>query len=270
MIEQNRNQVEYNFYGLKRSGNHAIMTWIAGNLDQPVVLLNNSLPFTDPYKTFNHDGKWDPGLDCFKVPEKWDDPIRFEQKKYLFISFEDINITGLDEKNIIPDRISAVGSSSSLKIIFILRDPFNFMASRFCKKTKTVSEFRELPDALDAWKMYAFEFLGKTSYITNKTLVNYNTWFKDRNYRIQLAEQLNIPFSDKGINIVTTAGRGSSFDQLSYNGNAQQMNVFERWKNIAAEPDFQKLFKDQDEILELSETIFGEIEGTRSFMEGTR
>jgi len=266
MTEYDRNRVEYNFYGLKRSGNHGIMTWIASSLDKPVVLLNNALPFTDPYETFNHDGKWDSGLNCFKIPEKWNDPIRFAQKEYLFISFEDINITELDAKKIIPCRKTAIGSSSSLKIIFILRDPFNFMASRFCKKTPTISEFNKLSDALNAWKMYAYEFLGKTEYIPDKILINYNRWFIDQNYRKGLAKKMNIPFSDKGIDIVPTAGQGSSFDRLSYNGRAQEMKVLERWKNISTKPEFKKLFTRQDEILKLSEAIFGEIKGVKAFV----
>ena len=65
---------------------------------------------------------------------------------------------------------------------------------------------------------------------------------------------------------MTTAGRGSSFDDLTYNGKAQEMDVLQRWSSLKDDDEFCDLFRGRDDILYLSEQIFGEMAGTRDFL----
>lgn len=261
-----RNQCQITLYGLKRAGNHGIMTWMACLYEDPVWLLNNCLPFTDPFQSFNHDGVWDPGVPCFIIPEKGDSEAKLTNKSCLFISYEDIGIDRLADQKIIPDRIEIIGDSHEIFTVLILRDPFNLMASRIRKKTPTVSEFKLYGDALNGWKNYALEFTGKGSCLRDCIKISYNHWFTDQAYRKEIARQLGRPFSDKGLNVVTTAGRGSSFDDLTYNGKAQEMDVLQRWSSLKDDDEFCDLFRGRDDILYLSEQIFGEMAGTRDFL----
>lgn len=261
-----RNQYQITLYGLKRAGNHGIMTWMASLYEDPVWLLNNSLPFTDPFETFNHDGVWDPGVPCFIVPEKGDSQAKLTNKSCLFISYEDIGLERITGREIIPNRIETIGDSHETFSVLILRDPFNLMASRIRKKTPTVSEFKLYSDALNGWKDYALEFVGKGSFLSDCIKISYNDWFIDMDYRKEIALQLGRPFSDKGLNVVTTAGRGSSFDDLAYNGKAQEMDVLQRWSSLKDDGEFCDLFRGRNDILQLSEQIFGEMAGTRDFL----
>jgi hypothetical protein len=45
--------------------------------------------------------------------------------------------------------------------------------------------------------------------------------------------------------------------------------VFERWKHLAEDNKFRALFFD-DELLSLSEDLFGEIPGTREFVKSIK
>src|SRR5579871_3131225 len=43
-----RNDLEIQFFGLQRSGNHAILSWIFQQFEEPVYFFNMVKPFTDP------------------------------------------------------------------------------------------------------------------------------------------------------------------------------------------------------------------------------
>ena len=56
--------------------------------------------------------------------------------------------------------------------------------------------------------------------------------------------------------LVSSYGGGSSFEQQNFTGNAQQMDVTNRWKLFLDNDEFLKLIKN-DELLHYSEKIFG-------------
>jgi hypothetical protein len=114
----------------------------------------------------------------------------------------------------------------------------------------------------DMWIEYAKEFLEETSYLSNnKVVINYNLWFSDISYRQKISAALNLEFSDAGLNYVSSYGGGSSFEQQNFTGNAQQMDVTNRWKLFLDNDEFLKLIKN-DELLHYSEKIFGKLPDT--------
>jgi hypothetical protein len=118
------------------------------------------------------------------------------------------------------------------------------------------------PGIIRRWKEYAREYLGETDYLGNKLLINYNSWFSNKEYRINLAAKLGLDFDDRGIHEVAKWGpsirRAESFDGLSFDGQATEMKVLERWKTYQDDPFYQGLFSDK-ELITLSERIFGAI-----------
>ena len=142
----------------------------------------------------------------------------------------------------------------------IIRDPFNWLASRLKKNYLTVRNKNLTP--INLWISYAKEYLGESQILkNNKTCINYNQWFEDRDYRQQIAAQLGLEFSDRGINKVHGCGGGSSFDGREFDKKATEMDVLNRWRLFAEDPRYRKLL-DNEELLEYSERIFGHIPGT--------
>ncbi len=72
----------------------------------------------------------------------------------------------------------------------------------------------------------------------------------------EISAALNLEFSDAGLNYVSSYGGGSSFEKQNFTGNAQQMDVTNRWKLFLDNDEFLKLIKN-DELLHYSEKIFG-------------
>ena len=114
----------------------------------------------------------------------------------------------------------------SVTSIVLVRDPFNLFASR--SKDDRIKLIGEEAKAL--YKSHMNIAMNSVDFVD----INYNRWFADRNYRKILSDRLNIPFTDEGLNDIIWPGE-STFNGSGYDGRAQEMNVFERWKQIGAD-----------------------------------
>lgn len=131
-----------------------------------------------------------------------------------------------------------------VKYIVILRDPFNLVASRLRSTHPKMGTKLRVP-----WKQHVKKALMNKRIID----INYNEWFKDVDYRHQLADRLGLSFTDAGLNKVPKIG-GSSFDRHKYDGKAQQMDVLNRWKIYANDDNFWKQI--DGEMINLSRQYF--------------
>lgn len=224
------------FWGIQRSGNHGIINWIWEQFDDPKMFLNNQL--------FGKDLQASPqqSLESFGIEHNKSVRFIYSQKheknwrylwnnppkginQLLLVSFENHDISHLSEEsyrngcNLIDD--SVVGKSLNTINIIILRDPFNMWVSNMPGNK---------PQNPDLWKIYAKEYLGQTNILPNKVSINYNQWFSDPNYRMNISEKLGIAFSDNGLNVVGKFGGGSSFNKTAFDGQAQRMSVLNRWE----------------------------------------
>ena len=257
-----RNESEIRLFGMKRSGNHPIVVWITAQYSKPVHFLNNILHFTDPFVT-HYD--WRQLHNCVYIKGKPLGVRRTEKKQCLFISYEDLNLSLLNDQPILKDKENLLGKSGKEYNLLLIRDPFNMMASRF-EKHKIYPEMEATTKSLEIWKVYAKEYLSWTNYLKNKITINFNEWFSDVDYRKTISKQLGLPFSDKGLNIVPESGEGSSFEGKAYDGKAQQMKMNERWKYLIKDKDYLALFKDP-EIIMFSKFIFNDIPEAIAFFE---
>lgn len=133
------------------------------------------------------------------------------------------------------------------------------LARRLRRKGAKKAEGRMIVQfAVDIFKEYAREYLGETNRLPNKLPVNYNRWFSDSDYREQLASKLGLASADRGLGRVAKWGSGSSFDNRSLDGSAEQMEVLTRWKRVADDPRF-KAVVDDAELHALTERIFGRV-----------
>lgn len=254
------NHKEIRVVGLKRTGNHAIINWIAKQHGDEIWHLNNIQVKCNPYRFLY--------LHYPKEHLKSEALGQFTEKKCLIYSYEDRHLKDVTDRNFEKKHDLYLGKSASRYDLIIMRDPFNLFASRFQKacKSEKANEFLNL-DLVKLWIDYAKEYLGETNYLTNnKICVNYNQWCLDVDYRKQLITKLGCEFSDLGFHEVRGQGGGSSFEGLTLNGQADKMKVLERWNVFAENIDYLKML-DAPEILEYSEKIFGRIPETETILQ---
>jgi len=72
--------------------------------------------------------------------------------------------------------------------------------------------------------------------------VQFNAWAHDAGYRARIAEQLTIPLSNNTRATVPKTGGGSSFDGMAYAGEADSMDLHNRWKYLQ-DPKYASLLQ---------------------------
>jgi hypothetical protein len=257
------NQKEIRVAGLRRTGNHAILSWIQEQqkLMGTVLHLNNLKVDENPYRCkcqnlsyYFSEHKW--AIEQYKLQGRG----HFSPRDCLIYSYEDYPIERIFSRRFERKHDLYLGKAQQRYDLLIIRDPFNLLASRLKNNFLAVKSKKH--SFIDLWLDYAREYLGETNYLQhNKICVNYNLWTSDRNYRQNLAEKLNIDFNDTGIEVVHSCGGGSSFDGKTLDGRASQMDVIGRWKHFADNPVYLKML-DRPELLDYSYRIFGHISGT--------
>ena len=263
-------------HAMSRSGQHPVIDWIYHQFNDDRTFFNYmKLPIDNSFQTrsqyyFNEDkyfhilnnnwakyGVLDEKLKEFKpeTTELWKQ-IETKNKNLLMMNFENIDFTApvisisLDKE---------VNSFSNIKNVLIVRDIFNYLAS----KIKMGRHF--YPETnLACWKIHAREYLGITNVLPNKVLVNFNKWVQDIEYKKLICKQLDCDLFLPEWYQVSSFGGGSSFDHQQLNGQANKMKVLERWREYKDNKVFTDFLKDK-ELIELSEAIFGVIPGTETF-----
>jgi hypothetical protein len=295
------NFLELRVFGLQRSGNHAIIEWI---LDQHVgkrsCFLNN----------VGH-GDQDPFMTARQVAlagfgSNGDvEALRRAHKDLLIYSYEDdlsrmqrgATLTDvIHDEDFEKQRIRYVGRSEHRMNVILLRDPFNFFASRL-KKLDALSGVKDVEAIKESWKLMAQRALRmRRDFVGKEFWVSYNRWVSDEKYRRRLSTRLFGQFSDASLRYVPGHGGGSSFDadhgRISFREirrkwrrlldpkvyrhpgrylrrlvakDGRSMKVLERWHEMRGEAVYRSLFRD-GELLELSERLFGVLPGARDFV----
>lgn len=231
------------FVGLKRSGNHAVLNWMRKQFPGKGLFFNNVMP-ENPYE----EERLKEGV--------IDACTEFD---YIIYSLEDRSLTSVCGDDVYPVRQNEDSPAVGERInVIVLRDPFNFLASRFqwgmSSARKTLAPIGISVPQL--WVMYAQEYLGQTSFLGDKKVsINYNRWCVSRKYREEIAETLGFELTDAGFDEVTEFGGGSSFDGTEFTANAGSMKTGARWQKDSDDPSFLSLFRD-GLLLDLAEQIF--------------
>lgn len=238
---------------MSRSGNHAIIHWLLAHAEGRTCFLNCAEPKNNPFCWARPLGTGLPYVAnycCFD----WDKERagKFSAKDYLLHSYEDCFLGMFRHGPWEEQHDVWVGPSASRRDILILRDPFNLFASRL------KAGFGRIPPqtVVRMWKQHARQYLGLRSYLPNRTVViSYNRWFSERSYRRQVIEQLGLRFSDRNFHEVSDTAGGSSFDGMRFRRRAAHMKVLDRWRAMADDKDYRRLF--DEEILSLAQAAFG-------------
>ncbi len=241
------------FFGLPRSGNHAVINWIVGQYKdagyQTVFENNKRLDFINGIKPY--------------LPNNPSSDYIADNNLYV-ISHEYINL--FDVTPIDPDITKCYGKVMN---VLLLRDPFNWTASRIQSQLIKRPQFKDksLATAMPFFKMYAYEFINQTNYLDSKVSINYNKWNSNTDYRSDLTTELfQIPFTDRNFNVMSREGGGSSFDPKNIDPNLLHDHVMNRWQSMVENDDYRNVFAGQQEVFDLTSRIFGDIPGTEQFL----
>lgn len=253
------NQKEMRVVGLRRTGNHAVLNWIESQQSGKIYHLNNVAAGRNPYRYKSENLRlYHPEHSEMAQVYRRQSMGSFVERDCLIYSYEDWSLRQITHRRFERNRALYVGKSRQQQDVLILRDPFNLFASRL-KQGFLATKSRRI-SMVDLWLEYAREFAGESSYLRkDAVLINYNRWFANKDYRRQLAKQLDIPFSDAGLDSVTGFGGGSSFEGTAVSG--RSLDVNNRWQSFANDPRFIAFFKN-DEIWAYSERLFGCLPGT--------
>ena len=228
-------------FGMRRSGNHAILTWLHGIQNQHSEHFNNQKP--------NKKLKWSPKTS----PPRDLITVSYEEVKPLF------------SRHPLPNAENQLGSARYVKYVNILRDPLNLFASRF-KHHSLGDETMRKPDFfIDCWKKYADWALNNND--PDVVNVVYNDWFESAKSRSVIASSLCYDFTHTDPEVyllpeqVPDRTGGSSFSGKEYDGQATQMDVNNRYRLMIDHKKFHKFMrrfaKDKDAI-RLAKQIFGD------------
>ena len=264
------NQKEIRIAGLRRCGNHAISGWIEEQAkDQgSSYYLNNVLVNENPYRYkyqnltyFFPQHQW--SIDRYQEQAQG----KFVKRDCLIYSYEDYSLANIFSPQFEKKHDLYLGKSAQRYDVLIIRDPFNFIASRVKKNFFAVKEKKI--NLVDLWIEYAKEFLDETNYLKyNKVCINYNAWCQNPEYRCQIAQKLNIKFTDSGFNKVRSFGGGSSFDSQKLDGQASAMNLNNRWQHFLDNRIYLELVNNP-QLLAYSQRIFGHIPGTEALIKNS-
>ena len=274
--KQVQNQLEV--HAMMRSGQHAIIFWMFRLIKEPIYFHNDILCHNDD-RVYIDRGHW------YNIGRGKKPPIH--NFPWYAYNLEDISIKDIKQIKKKYKKALFVAPFAKHHKVLILRDPFNLFASRHrflyklnsirekdgrkpmkrTQRTNANSEISWFDDrAANRWKEYAKEYLGITNFLRNnrKIMINYNFWFADKRYRMNLmskefgaqqSDLRNDGSSQSRLNVVAKNGYGSSFDDLTMNGRAQQMDVLNRWKHFVKNDQFRSLFEDK-ELIDLSSKIY--------------
>ena len=198
------------FYGLERSGNHAIIHWILRNINPDIKVVMPTYvhaSVTEPKVIFFNDVITSQGA-IVPYLEK------VENYQHLLASVEETYIDPY--KTCIPWN-----KNEPVYKIFILRDPFNCYASR----VKSSGRIETVQDFINKYT-HLVNSLRYSSVDSNPILhIYYNKWWQNKEYRDYISNQIEIP-NINDIRIKAREGGGSHFNTENYNNRTDEVEIY--------------------------------------------
>ena len=211
----------WRFFGIPRSGNHAIIEWIMKNIDDSSLVFLNDCDRGDPTECFSYTN-----FDLGRGREKHRGNIHrdknrhylrladaIEQAKNIAVSYEIFPVDKASTNKLWKDTGMI---NEDVQDIFIIRSPLNLLAS--CIKrvdNETTHKGRVQANTRNFIENQFSQYLGYLKrYISDhKSCIVYDQWGSDEVYRAEKLKHLGIEATDLDLGSMTSAGGGSSFDR---------------------------------------------------------
>jgi hypothetical protein len=166
-------------FSMRRAGHTAVMDWLDRVSDQ-----KRFRPHVRPFV--------DLSVEAMEIQKKAKDKTLFNCEDQ---SFKSISKTPI----------------SKLPAICVIRDPFNWLASR--KNHKDAETKKIDKEKIALYKEYINEYTGKTNYLKNKVFIIYNKFIKSEEYRKEVCKSLELDFKND-TDPFKIKSRASSFKKL--------------------------------------------------------
>jgi hypothetical protein len=233
-------------FGLRRSGNHAVLAWLIANISHKSYFHFDQAPINLPLhrsRSFVFDGERHKG-GLMKVDVKQRFDTARQSADLISVFHEEQQLNELFDKK----KATSLGYDNLLSYnVLVYRDFLNWIASvkrhpnalggheRF-----TMRQFAVLAGVLEKWKAHTRRAYGE--YPTKKfslVTVHYDRWLVDRDYRGDRLSELGIHAQDLELPEQSQFGGGSSFQDVSEDGN--QGRQLSRWEHYLGDSDFEFL-----------------------------
>lgn len=226
-------------FAASRSGHHAIIYFICNQFNGVIRRLN----YCD-WMTHDRLGMWSTDTQ-FK---------RGEKIRCLTSNYENFDISKYKAAYSNSRVARFVIGNPKVHNIVVLRDPYNFIAS----KEKTLKYMPDAQFGKKKYLIYARHMLGIDVKIPKCINVNYNKWCDDIAYRKWLSSAVGGDRFVDFIDHVPKSGCGSSFDWRKMDGKGSEMKTRERWKQMPVETIRKHSgFLFDNSVIDLSRKIFG-------------
>jgi hypothetical protein len=207
---------------MHRTGQHAVINWLCKQHGD-ITHYNN--PYLNEDQT-----EWlarRPDIGEIKYGDGEDAIINLESK--LPTDWED-NGWG---------TIPATTKYDSVKQILVIRRFRNWIASTAMHKgnkclhdnTADTQSWKKWYHRLGCYRQHLDTALHAAERYPDLTVIRFDDWFSNKEYREAICANLGLTFTDAGLNDVPRFANGSTFDQRKYDGTAQKMGVLDRWKS---------------------------------------
>jgi len=264
--EEPAHRAHYYVWGLRRSGNHAVINWIEGMATGGLVNFNDLSLYQNPWRLALRHVRRKPEhrrmeqLRRYALYRSMDPDIardeaqgRHRSQDLVIFSFEDYFPRHAWGRYFRLMRDARYGSAQQRKVILILRDPFNLLASRRAHHRVHAGLRRSGRTWLDCWKEYARYCADPPE---DTVPVIFDRWVIDQSYRRAVAEQLGLNYNERNLHALSTVGGGSSFDGTRADKATDHSRVLGRWRELADSGPMRALRTDPEVRRYTSELFF--------------
>ncbi len=228
-------------FGMRRSGNHAILSWLQRNAPGGrSVFLNNCKPGTDPLQNSRgievnggHASQHKAKRDMAAVTREAADGA------LLLVSYEDTSPAEFGQARQVSGSFDAALFSHN---VLIYRSFLNWSASLLKKMqgNDTYTLVRRNAILLRTVDSY-IRLLELVRQARDRGLVTicYDRWVASESYRAELLQDLGLQQRDNGLGKVQAYGGGSSFQKEA--ASATELQTDRRWTQMRGEPEYQAI-----------------------------
>lgn len=223
-------------FGLRRSGNHAVINWLARNApDGRSVFFNNCTPGRNPFETFravevNGRRAGGPGDDAAGLARRAGDGTA------VIFSYEDAMPNERRRRPV----TEGVADSAIAADIVVCRSFHNWAASlvRKLQGNPAHTAAQRVAIVLKAVGLYARMLdLVAAEAAPGIVTVRYDEWMASPGYRAGLLDRLGFAQRDDSLGAVQRYGNGSSFADGARSG--EELRTAERWREMADDPEYR-------------------------------
>ena len=236
-------------FGMRRSGNHAIINWLLRNAENGSIFLNNcsvGRPARRTWRSIELNGE--------RVSVAKGEPIgpvtsAAGDGALVIVSYEDFSP---DPDDMSADVTADLSASDVTHEVLFYRNFMNWAASLLRKiqandELDTLVCLRIMMVALDKYRDM-LELITQAKPL-GLVPVNYDRWLARPVYREKVLKTLGLPCKDNTLGVVQRYGGGSSFQKDAVR--AEDLNSGDRWREMANDASCQivLLAASQDEGL---------------------